>query len=295
MIILNNSENNGSLQAVWSVILSNGSVSILIMAQLSLQETVLSIVIYLSDVLQPFLVSLGLSKSLTALVWIASPLCGAAVQPLVGSLSDRSRSRWGRRRPFILGGAGGITISILALAWTKEVMLSMTGLLGGDSDSNACRNMTISIAIFWIYVLNISIQPLQAGVRALIVENCPADQQTEASSCASVLCGIGNILAYIFGFSELPKAFSNSLTHFQCLALIASFSVASTSAVSCWAIKEKALPPKQDVKLAPRGLKSILRELNSTYRGLPPRIRKVFQIQFCAWMGWFPFLFYSTT
>ncbi len=239
--------------------------------------------------------SLGLSKSLTALVWVAAPLCGAAVQPLVGSLSDRSRSRWGRRRPFILGGAAGITISILAFAWTKEVVLLTTVLLGGDSDSNASRNMTIVTAIFWIYILNISIQPLQAGVRALIVENCPAEQQTEASSCASVLCGIGNIFGYIFGFSELPKAFSNSLTQLQCLALIASFSVATTSVVNCWAIKEKAPPPKRDVKLASQGLKSILRELHSTYHNMSPRIRKVFHIQFCAWMGWFPFLFYSTT
>jgi hypothetical protein len=50
----------------------------------------------------PYLLQLGLAKPLVALVWLAGPLSGLFVQPLVGVLSDRCKSRLGRRRPFII-------------------------------------------------------------------------------------------------------------------------------------------------------------------------------------------------
>lgn len=50
----------------------------------------------------PYLLSLGLPKALTALVWIAGPLSGILIQPLVGVYSDRFVCSYGRRRPFML-------------------------------------------------------------------------------------------------------------------------------------------------------------------------------------------------
>src|SRR6185437_7567112 len=82
----------GGLQIAWSVELSNGS---------------------------PYLLSLGLSKSLMALVWIAGPLSGTLVQPYVGMLSDNCRLRWGKRKPFMLGGTVATIISLMFLAYTK--------------------------------------------------------------------------------------------------------------------------------------------------------------------------------
>jgi len=52
----------------------------------------------------PYLLSLGMSKSRLSLVWIAGPLSGLVMQPLVGMLSDKSTSRYGRRRPYMVGG-----------------------------------------------------------------------------------------------------------------------------------------------------------------------------------------------
>lgn len=50
----------------------------------------------------PVLLSVGLPKSLYSLVWLISPLLGFILQPVIGSASDHCRSRWGRRRPYIL-------------------------------------------------------------------------------------------------------------------------------------------------------------------------------------------------
>ncbi|OAX81897.1 hypothetical protein ACJ72_03765 [Emergomyces africanus] len=85
----------GGLQIVWSVELSNGS---------------------------PYLLSLGMDKSLLAFVWIAGPLTGALVQPYVGIRSDNCRISWGKRKPFMIGGGIATIISLLALAWTREIV-----------------------------------------------------------------------------------------------------------------------------------------------------------------------------
>lgn len=241
---------------------------------------------YPSTAFKPYLVSLGLSKSLTALVWLAAPLCGVAVQPIVGILSDRTRSRWGRRKPFIVGGTIGVIISTLALAF-------LTTPLSGDAQDP--RTVMILLATTLIYAMNISIQPIQAGLRTLIVENCPAHQQTRAAAWTSVLMGMGNIIGYLCGFTVLPVLFRlRGLTQFQCLCLIASLALAVTISINC-TIKEDYSARSLPVRLERTGIRVVCKDLIHTYRFMPRNIRKVCHIQFYAWIGWFPFLFYSTT
>lgn len=70
----------------------------------------------------PYLLQLGLTKSRTSLVWIAGPLSGLIMQPIVGVIADRSRSKWGRRRPFMIGGSIVVGICLLILGWTSEIV-----------------------------------------------------------------------------------------------------------------------------------------------------------------------------
>lgn len=70
----------------------------------------------------PYLLQLGLTKSRTSLVWIAGPLSGFIMQPVVGVLADSSRSRWGRRRPFMIGGALIVGLCLVVLGWTAEIV-----------------------------------------------------------------------------------------------------------------------------------------------------------------------------
>lgn len=122
--------NLGGLQIAWSVELSNGS---------------------------PYLLSLGLSKSLMALVWIAGPLSGTLVQPYVGVRSDNCRIPWGKRKPFILGGASATIVSLLALAWTKEVVGGFLGLFGAQKDDPGVKVTIIVVAVLFVYILDFAI------------------------------------------------------------------------------------------------------------------------------------------
>jgi solute carrier family 45, member 1/2/4 len=70
----------------------------------------------------PYLLHLGLTKSKTSLVWIAGPLSGLIMQPVVGAISDRSTSKYGRRRPFMIGGSVLVGVGLLLLGWTPELV-----------------------------------------------------------------------------------------------------------------------------------------------------------------------------
>lgn len=103
----------------------------------------------------PYLLSLGLTKSSMSLVWIAGPLSGSfrwerrlspqshsssdqkglLMQPIVGVLSDRCTSRFGRRRPFLIIGSIIVTFSLLVIGWTREITGMLTGSQEGESVS----------------------------------------------------------------------------------------------------------------------------------------------------------------
>lgn len=77
--------------------------------------------------------------------------------------------------------------------------------------------------------------------------------------------------------------------------MIASIALSSTLLVSCLSIKERDPrlegPPASDNP----GVLSFFGQVFSAIRRLPPQIRKICEVQFFSWIGWFPFLFYITT
>lgn len=107
--------------------------------------------------IQPYLISLGLSKTVLALVWIAGPLSGVLVQPYIGIKSDRSRNKWGKRRPYIIGGALATVVSLMSLAWTRELVGGVLGIFGVDKESRGVALTIMIIAVVLIYVLDFAI------------------------------------------------------------------------------------------------------------------------------------------
>ncbi|CAK3835869.1 General alpha-glucoside permease [Lecanosticta acicola] len=259
----------GGLQVAWSVELSNGS---------------------------PYLLTLGISKSLLAFVWIAGPLSGTLVQPYVGIKSDRCRLRFGKRRPFMVVGAVATIVSLMVLAWTREIVGGFLRIFGVASDSQGTKTLSTILAVLMIYILDFSINVIQAGIRAFIVDNSPTHQQDSANAWASRLSGIGNIVGYLFGYANLPKYlwfFGN--TQFKVLCVIASLLLAITLAVSCLSVSERDPRLEGEPRDQNLGVVAFFKTLFHSVRRLPPQIKNVCIVQLAAWVGWFPFLFYITT
>jgi solute carrier family 45 protein 1/2/4 len=137
---------------------------------------------------------------------------------------------------------------------------------------------------------------VQAGIRCFIVDNAPSHQQETANAWASRLTGIGNILGYILGYLDLPKYFPFlGGNQFQVFCALASVSLCATLSISCLYIQERdpRLDGPPDVR--DTGIVMFFRQVVKSVRHLPPQIAKVCEVQLAAWVGWFPFLFYSTT
>ncbi|KAK9367504.1 major facilitator superfamily domain-containing protein [Lipomyces kononenkoae] len=257
----------GGLQISWSTEFSNGT---------------------------PFLLSLGMSKTLMSLVWIAGPLSGVLVQPVVGMLSDSCMSPFGRRRPFMVGGAVFTSLSLFLLSWSKDIIAGLLGWFTG-----ALGGATQILAIIMVYVLDFSVGTVQASSRAFIVDNVPIHQQQVANAWAAVLTGVGNMIGFILGTMNLPKSFPFlGNTQFKCLAAIASFALIASVALACKYIKEK--DPRFDPYVRERRVKrrSILDFFRETVHGisrLSPQVRLICDTEFFAWTGYFPMLFYTTT
>jgi len=258
----------GGLQLVWATIMANGT---------------------------PFLITLGLPESLTALVWIAGPICGAFVQPYIGVLSDRCQIPWGRRRPFIISGAIGAACCMIALASTKATLRLLANWFGADAHGDSVRTLMILSAIIWLYALNFFLQPLQSGNRALIVDSCPVQQQTLAAAWACRVVGLGNIIGYLTSYLPVNKLLPFlPITQFPWLCVVTTVFLLVGVTLTCVFVEEKdprTLPLPSNQR---KGFIGTISHILWSYRTMPQTVRQVCKIQFFAWMAWFPYMFYIT-
>ncbi|CAH0049926.1 unnamed protein product, partial [Clonostachys solani] len=238
----------------------------------------------------PYLLNLGLTKSNTSLVWIAGPLSGLIVQPVVGVISDESKSRWGRRRPLIVIGTIIVALSLLVLGFTKEIV----GLF--QKDEEKARRPTIVLAVLAIYVVDFAINSVMSCSRSLVVDTLPIEKQQTGAAWFSRMSAVGNLIGYAAGAVDMVKIFGTTFgdTQFKQLTIMAVFAITTTNALTCWAVTERVLiSPKADP--SNEGRLKVFKQIWNTISNLPPRIKAICWAQFWSWIGWFPFLFYSTT
>ena len=117
--------------------------------------------------------SLGAGMADLPILWIAAPITGLIVQPVVGYLSDRTRGRFGRRRPYLALGA---VLSALALVVMGEA-----------------TTLWSAIAALWMLTasVNIAMQPL----RALMADMLPSGQRANGFAIQAVFIGVGAVVA----------------------------------------------------------------------------------------------------
>ena len=107
---------------------------------------------------------------------------------------------------------------------------------------------------------------------------------------------IGHGIAYATGAIDLPSLLGTYFgdTQFKQLTIAAAVGIIATCTITCWAVTERVLV---DTRHDPKegGRFKVIGQIWYTILHLPPRIRAICMAQFWSWIGWFPFLFYSTT
>lgn len=123
--------------------------------------------------------SLGASEESIPMLWIAAPLTGLIVQPIIGYFSDRTWSaRWGRRKPYFLIGAILSSITLLFVPHSPYLWVAAGCLWVLDAS------------------INISMEPF----RALVADQLPDEQRSFGFVVQTMIIGIGTWVA-----SQLPK------------------------------------------------------------------------------------------
>jgi solute carrier family 45 protein 1/2/4 len=243
----------------------------------------------------PYLLRLGLTKDKVSLVWLAGPLSGLIMQPIVGILADKSTSPWGRRRPFMFIGTLIVCFSLFILGWTSEVVSVFI------TEKETKSFATIVLAVLSIYGIDFAINAVQASMRSLISDTLPLSKQQAGSAWASRMVAIGGLIGYGFGALDLTKIFGNRLGDSQLkqLIIVAGFMLVCTVSATCWAVTERVLitngKDEDSQSEGPEGVTELFKQIWTTALNLPDRIAAICWVQFWCWIGWFPFLFYSTT
>lgn len=128
---------------------------------------------------------LGADLHSLSLFWLAAPIMGLLVQPIVGAASDRTWNRIGRRRPYILGGAIAAAIGMLLMPNASLFVSLIAPMLFGG----------LMLALM-DGAFNVTMQPF----RALVADMVPDEQRTLGYSIQALLINIGAVIGSILPF-----------------------------------------------------------------------------------------------
>jgi maltose/moltooligosaccharide transporter len=213
---------------------------------------------------------LGASESDLAILWLAAPVTGLIVQPIIGHYSDHTWTRLGRRRPYFLGGAILASCALIAMPNAGSVWMA-AGLLWMLDAS-----------------VNISMEPFRAFVGDLL----PPEQRQLGFSMQSLLIGAGAVLSgslpWIIthlGYGGAPTA-HGAIPHSVHLAFYLGSAVFLGS-VLYTIVTTAEIPP--DTTL-PKPADSEFSAFKQIFIGLfemPRMMRRLAIVQFFTWLGLF--------
>lgn len=227
----------------------------------------------------PVTESLGASPLIYGLIWLAGPFTGMVVQPLVGAVSDKTVSPFGRRRPYLLGGAIIASIALWIFpnsAGVAELLHKLTGL-------NFPSLTALLIAAIMIWVIDACINIAQGPYRALIPDVVPQEQHSIANSFISLAIGLGSVVAAATA-PFLKWAFDYQMS-INAQFIMAAVAFTLGMLWTCITIKEHSL--KKEIKLAEiaEEKEDSFWDSMKNFFALSPEVSKICLMQFFTWIG----------
>ena len=240
---------------------------------------------------EPVTSSLGASPLLYSLIWLAGPFSGMVVQPIIGVLSDNTKSRFGRRRPYLLGGA---IITALAL-WAFPHSAGISDIIGNIFHCNMPAWGGLLIAALLIGVIDACINIAQGPYRSLIPDVVPREQHAQANSYISLAIGLGSVVAMIV--APALKYFFNYQMSIPAQFVMAGIAFALAMLWTCMTIREKSTKDVQEniqLQLIETGEKTSFWQSLKEFFLLSPEVKKICTMQFFTWIGMMCLLIYIT-
>lgn len=217
---------------------------------------------------------LGARADQIPILWLAAPLTGLIVQPIIGHASDRTWGPLGRRRPYFLAGAI-LSSAALILMPRSSALWMAAGLL-------------------WVLdaSINISMEPFRAFVADLL----PEAQRTRGFAMQSLFIGLGAVIASALPYL-LTNVFHVGSSHSGAIPFTVRLSfrigaLAFLGAVLWTIITTKEYPPDdladfKKQKVEQRGLLAGAREILQSIAEMPRTMRQLAWVQISTWLGLF--------
>lgn len=216
---------------------------------------------------------LGANPDDIPILWLAGPMTGLLVQPIIGSMSDRTWNRLGRRRPYFLVGA---------------VLASIALFFMPDSPT-----LWMAAGLLWILdaSINVSMEPF----RAFVADKLNTDQRTAGFVMQSFFIGIGatlaNALPYIFRQSGVTGRTASGIPH----TILYSFKIGAAAFLLAvlWTVVTTREYPPEDMEEFERkrrenkGFVAALKEIFSAIYNMPQTMMQLAAVQFFTWLGLF--------
>ncbi len=219
---------------------------------------------------------LGAREDEIPILWLAAPLTGLVIQPIIGYFSDRTWNRLGRRRPYFLSGAILASLALVAMPRSSALWMA-AGLL-------------------WILdaSVNVSMEPFRAFVGDLL----PHDQRKVGFAMQSLLIGAGAVMSSALPF-VLTRGFGVSAESTVGSAIPPAVHVAFTIgafvfflAVLYTIVTTREYPPDdlaafERMKREKSGWAHAFSEIVGGIGSMPRAMRKLALVQFFTWFALF--------
>ena len=207
--------------------------------------------------------------------WLAAPVTGLLVQPIIGYLSDHTwHPKWGRRRPFFFAGAVLATFAMFAMP----------------------NSTAIWMAVFALWIMDASINVAMEPFRAFVGDKLDPSQQTSGFAMQTFFIGCGSVIASLLPTLFENLGFSNVVVGGNIPETVRySFyvgGIAFMSAVMWTVISSTEIPPADMTKFraeraASKGLLHAVTEILAGFGKMPLTMVQLAAVQFFSWSALF--------
>jgi maltose/moltooligosaccharide transporter len=214
---------------------------------------------------------LGAEESQIPWLWLAGPVTGLLIQPLIGAMSDRTwHRRWGRRRPYFMVGAVLTSIALLLMPHSQHLWMA-AGLL-------------------WLLdgAANVTMEPF----RALIADKLPESQRSLGYSLQSLFVGLGQTLANTMplvlaavGVATAVTEGGNSIPDFVRISFyVGAVSILVSVGITVFTTSE--IPPAPDeLEALQQPGPGFLVEIKEAFAHMPATMKQLWWVKFFTWYG----------
>lgn len=213
---------------------------------------------------------LGASEASLPLLQLAGPITGLLVQPLIGAMSDRTDSRWGRRTPYFLFGAVLCALGLFFMPLSHSILMA--------------------VSLLWILDAgnNITMEPY----RAYVSDRLDESQHQVGFLTQSAFTGLAQMLAFLtpsllvwFGMNQ-DWVDAHNIPYTARIAFMVGAVLSFTTIV--WSIRRVpelplSLADRARIAAEPKGFGAMLAEIGSAIRDMPVAMRKLALMSLFQW------------